>query len=172
VTKLRARRPPPQRLPLLAGWLFADLFLVLFIIGLASIPLKPPAPKPHTHKPHQTAKPVPPRVLDRIPVSFDVNVSPAEFQNQVTERTAESQLLNALNQQLAQLHEQGQEAGFVLVFASGPESGIDQAVATANSVVNIVRVKDPVFSEASGLGYWSGAGNYFKFVVFFFSRPA
>jgi hypothetical protein len=99
-------------------------------------------------------------------------VPPAEFQNQATQRTAESQLLSALNQQLDQLHQQGQQAGFVLVFASGPESGIDQAVATANSVVNIVRVKDPTFSEASGLGYWNGAGNYFKFVVFFFSRPA
>jgi hypothetical protein len=160
-----------QRTPLLAGWLFADLFLVLFLIGLASIPLRSATPKPHPPRPHPTVKPTPtpPRVLDRTPVSFLVDVPPTEFQNQATEGAAKSQLLGALNQKLDQLHLQGKQAGFVLVFASGPQSGIDQAVATANSVVNIVRTRDSTFSEASGLGYWSGSGDYFKFVVFFFS---
>jgi hypothetical protein len=168
----RLRRRGLQRVPLLAGWLFADLFLVLFLIGLASIPPKPALAKPR--KPHPTATPTPtsPRVLDRTPVSFHVNVPPAEFQNQATQQTAKSQLLSALNQKLDQLHLRGQEAGFVLVFASGPEDEINQAVATANSVVNIVRTKDSTFSEASGLGYWNGSGNYLKFVVFFFSRPS
>jgi hypothetical protein len=160
-----------QRLPPLAGWLFADLFLVLFLVGLASIP---PNPKPHTQRPHPTATPTPtpPRELDRVPVSFNVNVPPPEFENQATQHLAEAQLLSGLNQQLDQRHLRGQHAGFVLVFASGPESGINQAVTTANSVVNIVRAKDSAFSEASGLGFWSGTGNYFKFVVFLFSRPS
>jgi hypothetical protein len=167
----RPRSRGLQRLPLLAGWLFADLFLVLFLIGLASLPPKAAMAKPR--KPHLTTPiPTPPRVLDRTPVSFLVNVPPAEFQDQATRQTARSQLLSGLDQKLSQLHLQGQQAGFVLVFASGSENEIDQAVATANSIVNIVRAKDSTFSQASGLGYWSGSGNYFKFVVFFFSRSS
>lgn len=158
-----------QRLPLLAGWLFADLFLVLFLVGLASI-----SPKPHTHKPHPTPPPthIAPRVLDRRPVSFHLDVPPAEFQGQGTQHAATAQLLAALNRKMGQLHLRGRQAGFVLVFASGPESAIGQAVATADSVARIVRARNSEFSEASGLGYWNGAGDYFKFVVFFFSSPA
>jgi hypothetical protein len=158
-----------QRLPLLAGWLFADLFLVLFLVGLASIP-----PKPHTRRPHPTPSPThtAPRVLDRTPISFHLNVQPADFQNPGTRHAAATQLLVALGRKIRNLHLQGRQAGFVLVFASGPSTAIGQAVATADSVVRIVRTRSSEFSEASGLGYWNGAGNYFKFVVFFYSSPA
>jgi hypothetical protein len=159
-----------RRLPLLAGWLFADLFLVLFLVGLAS---SPPRPHPPKLSPHPTASPTPtpPRVLDRTPVSFHINVPPTEFQNQATRRAAKYQLLAGLNRELRRLRLRGRQAGFVLVFASGPQNAIGQAVVTAKSVVKIVRAGNSTFAEATGLGYWSGSGNYIKFVVFFFARP-
>ena len=46
------------RMSLLAGWLFADLFLVLFVLSLASRPAKPPVPRVTTSPPAP-----PPRVL-------------------------------------------------------------------------------------------------------------
>lgn len=168
----RLRSRGLQRLPLLAGWLFADLFLVLFLVGLAS---SQPA-KPHpTATPTPTPSPTPTsaRVLDRQPVSFRVNVPPAEFQNPATQPAARSRLLTALKRELHKPKLRGQQAGFLLVFASGPVTGINQAIATAKTVVAIVRDKIPAFSEASGLGYWGGStANSLKFTIFFFARPS
>jgi len=165
----RLRSRGLQRLPLLAGWLFADLFLVLFLVGLASS--QPPKPH-HTVTPTPTPTPTSPRVLDRHPVSFWVNVPPAEFQDPATRHAAKSQLLAMLNRKLHEPNLRGQQAGFLLVFAPGPLTGINQAVATAKSVVAIVRAKIPAFSEVSGVGYWGGStGNSLKFTIFFFARP-
>jgi hypothetical protein len=164
---MRRRSLGPLRMSTLAGWLFADLFLVLFVVGLASLPptprIRPPTPRP-------TPTPTPRQVLDRSPVSFVVNVAPASLENPFTRPAAASELIRKVDQELAARHLQGRRAGFVLVFASGPTSAIGLSVQIANSVVRIVRSRDTVFSGAGGAGYWNGAGNAVKFKIFFFAK--
>jgi hypothetical protein len=155
---------------MLAGWLFADLLLVLFITAVASLPAPPSAHKTAEPKPHVTkhTPPPQPRVLERNPYTFYVNVSPADVSDSSTRNAAMTQLLGDLQRQLAAQGLQGQQAGFVLVFAYGPIGGIGQAISTADSVLDAVRVKMTAFSQVSGLGYWMGSGN-FEFKIFFFA---
>jgi len=155
-----------HRLPLQAGWLFADLLLVLFIVSLASLP----AGHKH-HKPTPPPHSVPPRVLDRTPVQFHLNVPPADFEGGAPAAGAVSALLRQLNQALASRHLQHEQAGFVQVFASGPVTAIGQALTAAKQVISIVEQRSPAFADAVGRGYWSGSGDYLKFVVFFFTTP-
>lgn len=130
----------------------------------------PTAQEPRTsHNAH--SGPPPSRVLDR-PVSFLITVPPTEFQNPASEAAAASSLVRLLNRALAARKMVGRQAGVLLVFASGPESAIDQAISTAKSVIGLVRRKVPGFSQVSSAGYWNGVGNYFKFEIFFFSRSA
>jgi hypothetical protein len=151
-----------QRPALLAGWLFADLFLVLFLVTLASLPSSP-------HKQNSPPPPPPPpRALDK-PVSFTLNVQPSAIQDPATKSAADTQLVQALEGKLAASHLAGRQAGVLLVFASGPPDGIDQAIANANSVISVVRARVPGFGQVSPKGYWSGAGDDFEFEIFFFS---
>lgn len=101
--------------------------------------------------------------------SFMVNVPPAAFQESATRPQAITELISKLNQQLAAGHLQHRKAADVTVFASGPISGINQAISTANYVLHILRERDPIFANATGQGYWSGSGNDFEFQIRFFS---
>jgi hypothetical protein len=170
---------------MLAGWLFADLFLVLFIVVFSSQPtVATPKPKPlaapsahpspaHSPKPSPAAK-RPTRVgLEPVPVNIDVSVSPAEIDNPATRAQAAAQLLDSLNRQLAAGHHNGQRAGFVLVFAgsvAGASDPIDEAVHVATMVIPILQKQDGrVFGATSGEGLWGGANNLFHFQIFFFA---
>jgi hypothetical protein len=158
---------------MLAGWLFADLLLVLFIAVFASLP-SPPAvaskAKATVTKPRTANhnKPPQPRALERDPQTFYVNVSPSAIDDPATHSAAVAQLIGDLRRQLAADGLAGRQAGFVLAFAYGPITGIDQAISTATSVVNILRAKESGFSQISGLGLWSGSGE-FEFKIFFFT---
>jgi hypothetical protein len=157
---------------MLAGWLFADLLLVLFITAFASLPPPPVvAGRPATPKPpavKHTTPPPKPRVLERSPHTFTVNVPPSQLADPATRNAAVGRLLQGLRQQLAAQGLQGRQAGFVLVFAYGPIGGIGQAISTANDVVEILRTKMGTFGQASGLGYWTGNGD-FQFKIFFYA---
>jgi hypothetical protein len=163
---LRQRGPGPQRTALLAGWLFADLLLVLFVVNMGSLPSAS-----HMLRPKHTSPPPSSRVLDK-PVSFSLNVQPAAIQDSSTRSAAKDQLVAALNARLAARKLKGRQAGVLLVFASGPPDGISQAVATAQSVVGLVRSSVPGFGGVSGKGYWSGSGDNLEFEIFFFSARA
>jgi hypothetical protein len=158
---------------MLAGWLFADLLLVLFITVFASLP-SPPAvaskAKATVTKPHPAKhnEPPQPRALERNPQTFYVNVSPSAINDPATHSAAVAQLTGDLRKQLVADGLGGRQAGFVLVFAYGPITGIGQAISTATSVVNILRAKESGFSQISGLGLWSGSGE-FEFKIFFFA---
>jgi hypothetical protein len=171
---------------MLAGWLFADLFLVLFIVVFSSQPtVATPRPKaflsPSAHpSPAPSAKPSPKpgqpaRLgLEPTPVNIDVAVSPADIDNPATRSHAAAQLLASLNGQLAAGHHSGLRAGFVLVFAgsvTGAGDPIDEAVQVASMVIPILQKHDAtVFGTASGEGLWGGANNLFHFQIFFFAR--
>jgi hypothetical protein len=167
--EIRRRSRGPQRGGLLAGWLFADLFLVLFVVSLASLP---PAPHvAHPPRPRHSSPPRPSLALDK-PVSFVLSVQPAAIQDPSTHASADADLIAALNRQLAAGSLRGRRAGVLLVFASGPSDAINQAIATARSVIGLVRGQVPGFGRVSGQGYWSGGGDSFKFEIFFFSAQA
>lgn len=151
-----------QRTSLLAGWLFADLFLVLFVVGIASIPPMHAATQKHKSHPRQS------RSLAK-PVSITVNVSPSNIQDPLTEQGAAARLISRLKHDLAVQGLQDRQAGVFLVFASGPSSAIDQAISNARSVVRITKRRIATFSKASTAAYWSGQGDSFKFEIFFYT---
>jgi hypothetical protein len=172
---------------MLAGWLFADLFLVLFIVVFSSQPTvatpKPKAPVPARPSPHPSgqpspkasAKPKPSRSgLEPAPVSVDVAVSPSAVDNPATRPQATAQLLASLNTQLAARHLLGRRAGFILVFAgsvTGASDPIDEAVHVGTLVITNLREQDAAtFAAASGEGLWGGANDLFHFQIFFFTQ--
>jgi hypothetical protein len=173
---------------MLAGWLFADLFLVLFIVAFSSQPtVATPKPKAAVSpsaraspSPSPSAKPSPTPVkparlgLEPAPVNIDVSVSPAAIDNPATRAQAAARLLAGLNAQLTAAHRSGQRAGFVLIFAgsvAGASDPIDEAVHVATLVIPILQRQDAaVFGTASGEGLWGGANDLFHFQIFFFTR--
>jgi hypothetical protein len=158
---------------MLAGWLFADLLLVLFIVAFTSLPAQTVISHP---RPRRTATPTPtptprPRVLERKPQTFTVtDVSPTDVASSdaATRSAAVARLLGELRKQFVVRGLQRRQAGFVIVLAYGPIYGIGQAISTANSVVRILRTKESQFSGAAGLGYWQGSAG-FEFKIFFFA---
>jgi hypothetical protein len=153
------------RLPLLAGWLFADLFVVLFIIGLASgyVPLNqlhktPPASPSPSPTPSATPQPL----MQRTPDTIDIDVGATELQQLYANASDDGQLLGALKSK-ASGHG---KAGFVLVFLPGTDPHTAQLAAQA-LFGKLPSQDPPVFGESSGEGLWNGDVNYAEFQIFF-----
>jgi hypothetical protein len=176
---------------MLAGWLFADLFLVLFIVVFSSQPTvatqkhtvatqkhKAPASPSVRPSPVPSPRPTPTRPpklgLEPAPVNIHVSVSPADIENPATRPRAVARLLASLNTQLAARHLDHLRAGFVLVFAgsvAGAGDPIGEAVHVATMVIPILSKQDAaVFGTASGEGLWGGANELFHFQIFFFAQ--
>lgn len=161
---------------MLAGWLFADLLLVLFVTAFVSLPAPPVVGAVHatakpTPSPSSTPTVTPPRVLEQQPQTFTVtDVSPTDVSSSdaATSTAAIAKLVGELRNQLAAHGMQGRQVGFVIVLAYGPIDGIGPAISTANSVVGILKAKESQFSGAAGLGYWTGSPG-FEFKIFFFA---
>jgi hypothetical protein len=172
----RVRRSREPSFLLLVGWLFADLFLMLFVVGIASLPpMSHAAPHAATHHGHpqppppQTGRPFKSHVLEQHPVIFAIHIAPAEVQNQATHLQAIKLILRDIRRELAARGLLDHQAGFVLVFASGPVTAIDQAQNTARTVLQAVRRREAGFHGASGEGFWMGSNDDFDFQVFFFA---
>jgi hypothetical protein len=179
------------RVPMLAGWLFADLFLVLFIVAFASqpsAPLSKPKVPTSTHSPTPSAAPSPSPTLspspspkpasiglEQTPQNIVVQVSPIAVDNPATRAAALVQLISSLHKQLASLRLTGGTAGFVIIFATSVTDNpdpVDEADKVADSVLPVLKTQDAaLFGRASGEGFWGGAnGNYFHFQIFFFKK--
>jgi hypothetical protein len=164
------------RLPLLAGWLFADLFVVLFIIGLASgtIPLashkKPTvpsaspvaSPKPKASPTHTRPAPTQQPLMKRTPDNIYITPSPAEFQQLDVSPGSDEQLLNSL---LSQVRGKG-KVGFILVFFPGADP-TPATVAAQAFFAALPTEKPAIFGGASGEGLWDGEVDYVEFQVFY-----
>lgn len=162
---------------LLAGWLFADLCLVLFLINLASAPTKacPTAsgacPKP-TVKPTPTRKPTPTvRVLETSPqYLYITDITATDITSGTKGGPEVSHLIGELESMLRANGWEHRQAGFVFIWADAPESGISAATASAKATLSLVKKYDPaVFGSASGDGGWNGQGSGFKFEIFFYA---
>jgi hypothetical protein len=109
--------------------------------------------------------------LERTPADFYININPGDFSPGGVNKQAAAQLLSDLNREVAALHMQGHQAGFLLIFASGPSNAIGQAIDSANTVIQLIRSQDAaVFGQATGEGLWNGQGaNNFHFQIFFYA---
>jgi hypothetical protein len=173
----RRRTPDHLRIPLLAGWLFADLFVVLFIISLASQPPavthKPPHPTVSatpSSSPSPSPSPSPTHsqqsVLQRTPIDINVPVSQSELQQLDADPADDGNLLSGLKSQIANDHLAGEKAGFVLLLVPGPDVG--PAEATAKAIVSSLPSQDSgTFGSTAGEGYWGGNVSYVQFQIFF-----
>lgn len=152
---MRSRRTRPA---MLAGWLFADLFLVLLLTGLAELPpkdtSKAPVSRPSPTPTHETG-------LDPHHIDFDIGISPSDFRG-----GAQDRFVTSVTKELASRNRGKRPVGFVLIFASGPSGGADEAQRTATSAFDLLHHRSPAFASSTGLGYWSGSGDHFEFKIF------
>ncbi|BCB81586.1 hypothetical protein GCM10022251_16620 [Phytohabitans flavus] len=163
----------------LAGWLFADLLLVLFIITLASAPIAPmaaldPSPSPETAaaspslSPSPTATPGPPALeLDAVTFDFTVNVDALMGGRSA----ASSALVAEFKRKLRAERLAGREAGFMLTFGYAEQPGYRNSLGRnlAQKVNEVVVGSVPGFERARFRSYWSqGPVGKVQIQVFFF----
>jgi len=177
----RRREIGVLRVPMLAGWLFADLFLVLFIVAFSSQPSVPAAKPTSTPTPTVThsasPSPSPSQLgLEPTPVNAVIMVSPAAVDNPATRTAAVRELFAGLNGWLRDHHLLGRSAGFVVIFATsvaGASDPLDEAVHVAQTIVlpDLKNQDSATFGSASGEGLWGGgSGDFFHFQIFFFTK--
>lgn len=176
---VRRRDYGALRVPMLAGWLFADLFIVLFIVAFSSQLAVPATHRPTpTPTPTVSKRPVPRHKpvhtgLEQNPVNIRVNVSPAAVDNPGTRAQAVAALLSGLHKKLAARHLLDEKSGFVLIYATsvpGAADPINEAIKVAKSIKPVLKKRDePTFGKTSGEGLWGGSGDSFYFQIFFFT---
>jgi len=179
-----SRSPDHLRLPLLAGWLFADLFIVLFIISLASGVITPSGQGPTKLRPTVTpaASPGPTRspiprpapsqhgVLQEVPVDIYVPVPSPELQGLYADPGSDKSLLQSLLSQLTS-REKTERAGFVQLFLPGTDSQLATNIAT--DIANELPQQDPaLFAGAVTQGFWHGDTSNAEFQIFFVALSA
>ncbi len=157
----RQRGYHQPRVTMLAGWLFADLFLVLFLVALSAqspgslarhAPLKKDtAQESHPRRPHPSGS------LAAKPV-------PLGLENTITDfcipQTSGQPLLSDFDDQLRAYRRMGRRAGFIQVFATGADPS--EAVQVATAAIAEVRAKDAdraAFTGAISQPLWGGESN-------------
>jgi len=165
----------PDGISGLAGWLFADLFLVLFLVVLTAVPPVSSAitghagrPVPSKHAQRNRVPPVSPGMTNK-PVDICVSQSSSSVGADFDALVKRSGMAD-------------HKAGFILVFATGQDPGA--ADAKAKSVLGLIKRTGQgkrEFAAAGGEGLWggendsnscrmnNGTGNY-HFQVFFYLR--
>lgn len=104
----------------MAGWVFADMLLVLFLIGLDSaIAIDPPEPEPKPEK----------RIVGMRtdPVRVPVDVPAADLV--AGEAKAKTKARKAVTRAIKRYDRNGNEAALVLIFGGGDSAGPGQEVA-------------------------------------------
>ena len=163
--------------PHLAGWLFADVLLVLLLAALASLPAASAEPsdsssgRPSPTLPSASPEPSKPPVLDLeehtlvIPVDYNGLLSGGDGAR------AARALVDRFNQELRRQRLNHRTAGLVLAFGTTPTSkGVGPEVALRANVLIKQRV--------AGFGrvhwpatYWrAGSNQEIQFIVYFFTQ--
>jgi hypothetical protein len=183
----RSRRASPA---MLAGWLFADLLLMLFLLGLAG----QASPKSPAVSPTQSESPSPSPSPSQGFISKDfcefllpVNTAAMSADN----RAAASDLITTLNQALTGqypdeiLADPGNPAGSRanclgqlprrpragVVIAYGASQSIGTGIAVGQHAVQAIIQRSPRFNGASSIWGWTGeyGDNKVELIVFFIS---
>jgi hypothetical protein len=154
----------------MAGWLFADLFLLLLVTALAVLPAKgsttdpPPSAPPSVTAPPSAPPSSPaahPAGLDPKFLAFTIDVSPSALR---AGGGSLDQFVALVEAKVQSLDPQGRKVGFVLVFATDTDP--NRGVATGEKGLDLLRQRSDVFKSAVGFGYWGGQGNNFELKVF------
>lgn len=164
----------------LAGWLFADLLLVLFVAVISTMPaisksvsapaVPTPAPSgtvPGSSSPAEPSLPVLDLAGERLELDVDV---PAMLRGEVNGPAA-SQILGQMGSALAAHGWQHRRAGFVLSFGVAPSADYgDGLAARVASQVNMVLARHlPAFQGIQSRAYWDfGQVGKVRLEVFFF----
>jgi len=165
----------------LAGWLFADLVLVLFLAALISLPPPPPGSRADVHpsrspspgavsSPSPGVSPTP--VLELQPVDLNIPVpQQALLASNGTGPPAEATAA-AFHQAVVDKGLTGRTAGLVLTFGAGDRDHIAQAQQLAKLVNAIILAREPGFAHAQTLEYWGGESRpgTVSFKLYFFAR--
>jgi hypothetical protein len=163
----------------LAGWLFADLLLVLFITAFATTttPSAPPAstPKPTSADHPKATKPTPHQaVLVLVPYDFTLPLPATGILNAnggVTNGTthADRLLASELKAKLARKGLVNRRAGLVEAFGWSPQPS--QYATNVAEVAGLSFQKNlPLFSHVYLQSYWtSGSEGSVSLIVFFFA---
>jgi hypothetical protein len=165
---------------MLAGWLFADLFLLLLITGLAVLPAKPKtarsSPALTTSSPHPSTSPGTPTVSPspsatathrrglNAPVVLTVKLSAENYQ------ANKDLFLAEVKDAMKAADPRDATVGFAEVEAYEPTP--DQAgfaTDTAKDALSLLQRKSPLFAVAQGIGGWDGAstvnGKQYGFMI-------
>ncbi|MDG6101408.1 hypothetical protein Daura_39910 [Dactylosporangium aurantiacum] len=156
----------------MAGWLFADLFLLLLVTALAVLPAKgSTAPEPGPTASSSAGSSAPPSApppsptrpagLDPEFLTFTIPVSPAALR---AGGGALDQFVTLVEAEMRQRDLQARKVGFVLVFATDTDP--DRGVTTGTKGLDLLRQRSDVFRSAVGFGYWGGQGDDFELKVF------
>lgn len=148
---------------MLAGWLFADLLLVLFLIGLGSVPSAPtaeptPTPTP-TASPTPTPTPTPtpeaPLGLERTPVTLTVRVNAWELLNPATRPGAATEIQRQIAEEAQRAGFRDVTAGMVLIWGFAPD--VNDGIQIAEVVGGELAGANPeVFQNATHRAFWKG----------------
>lgn len=162
------RSPQPRRRGLtpeaIAGWLFADLLLVLFIVGLGSQVTKSvaePRPSPSASasrkqepkKPGMRTKPV---VLS-VPVRADALLSGPGSRQRAASRALDRELSKELKSPRVAEQTEGLRAAVVLAFGQ-TGSDISKGQRLARQVLGeLPDIEPSLFKGAAGKPFWNGS---------------
>lgn len=154
--------PRRARATILAGWLFADLFLVLLIAALSGLPTRSAPVSPTPPPTVSPTAPARPAGLDPTRLDFGIPLSPDDFR-----AGARDELVNQVNAELANRSFDNRRIGFVIILARDDRDHAQRAVDTATDALGLLQERSPAFVAAQGLGYWNGNDGNFEFKIFF-----
>ncbi|MGV1004899.1 MAG: hypothetical protein ACOYEV_09065 [Candidatus Nanopelagicales bacterium] len=154
------RWKPGVGLEALAGWLFADLLLVMFIVGLGaeitSLPAAEPSPTP-TSTATDAATPTPSpteAAMSQVPVLRTVKVDAGELlASGARGKQAKADLREELALTLAELT--GRRAAMVLIWGHASTVGQGQEIAETVGE-QLAKALPEIFGEAAQRALWKG----------------
>lgn len=164
-----ARRRRRWSIESVAGWVFADLFLVLFLVGLGSaVPIKQ-AVKPTPPKPTATVKPTPTPTpkptapiigMKQAPTLLNLTVAADALTSSGPAGTREGGVACRRIRQAAAVPLKDERAGLVLIFGGGPDVASGQSV--ARSLARQLNCANPaLFSKTTPYrAFWDGTLDY------------
>ena len=152
-------RSPVSFPMMLAGWLFADLLLVLFVVGLASEPtvLEPEPTSVATPTPTPTPSPTPeaPLGLDRTPVTVTLQFDSNRLVNPATRAEVTAELRQPIAEELAQPEVGDASAGMVLIW--GYSRDVNEGIRIAEIIgPELAPARPEVFENTTYRAFWRG----------------
>lgn len=136
-----------------AGWIFADMLLVLFILGLGTaIPVEPPKPVPELEPVRQIVG------MKTEPVKYTIDVNAPGLL--AGDPRAVARVRRDVDKATARLEQRGSRAALVLIFGGGATASLGQEVAT-KVYPQLTKASSQVFRRGTASrNFWDGGLAY------------